>query len=106
MATLGCLYKYCLETGNIFSYLDCVKQFFIENDITCGTQTKSGSTFLPNNEAPSRSFSEEPTEIPILVIHTVQALRQQCLSLKLREEEYCNLVLEFKETRSTSSATV
>ena len=38
---LECLHYYHPEIENISFYMDCIEQFFIENDITHSTQTES-----------------------------------------------------------------
>ena len=46
MPLLGHLEEFCMESGNISTYLDRVEQFFIANDIRCGNQTKCKAIFL------------------------------------------------------------
>ena len=43
MSTPGCMDEFYIESGNMLTYLDCVEQFFIENDITHGTETETKS---------------------------------------------------------------
>ena len=52
MPTLGRVDEFCVESGNISTYVDCVEQFFITNDIVYGiqTQTKCKAILLSNIE--------------------------------------------------------
>ena len=46
MPLLRHLEEFCTESGNISTYLDCVEQFFITNDIGYGNQTKCNAILL------------------------------------------------------------